>query len=166
MRTLPQDGQWLLFVMSEFHPFHRAHDLFLFVCSHEQSISCPLCIFCFLLLFPTFSSCSSSLNCSSIARATSRTHVPDCSIFSLALSAPTRACRCLLVHVLCIRIPTCRALVTLRKLALSNPGPPSSLAAKTNMHKSATRVFVPGMVMVRVTQLSLEFTSDVCSSTK
>ena len=56
------------------------------------------------------------------------------------LFAPTRTCRCVPVHLLCTRIPTCRALVTIRTLPLTNPGPLSSHEANPNMHRSATIV--------------------------
>ena len=63
--------------------------------------------------------------------------------FTHLCCSPTRACRCVFVHFLWICIPTCRALVTVRTLALTNPGPPSSHAANPKMHRSGTVVLVP-----------------------
>ena len=57
--------------------------------------------------------------------------------FSLVLFTPKRACRCVPVHFLSIRIPTCRTLVTARALVLTNPGPVSTQAANPNLHRSA-----------------------------
>ena len=57
--------------------------------------------------------------------------------FSLVLFTPKRACRCVPVHLLSIRITTCRTLVTARALVLTNPGPVSTQAAKPNLHRSA-----------------------------
>ena len=74
--------------------------------------------------------------------------------------------RCVLMHLLCIRILTCRALVTVRTLALTNPGPPSPDEANPNMHRSATNVLVPGVAMIFITHFILEFTSGASSCTK
>ena len=60
----------------------------------------------------------------------------------------TGACRCALALLLCSRTPTRHALVIVRTLALTSPGPPSSHAAKPIMHRSATAVLVPGMAMI------------------
>ena len=104
----------------------------IFSCSHVQNL---------LVLF---------FSCSSIARATCCTHVLVCSNFSIALFVSTRACRCVLVHLLCIHIPTCLQLVTVRKHVwtdlcshLSNAGPNTPL--------SATVVFVSGIATIFAT---------------
>ena len=64
------------------------------------------------------------------------------------------------------RTSTCRALVIVRTLALTNPGPPSSHAPSPNMHKSAAAALVPGMAMIFTMHFILELASDVNSSTK
>ena len=66
----------------------------------------------------------------------------------------------MLVHLLRSRTATRLALVTVRTLALTNPGPPSSHAANPNMHRSATVTLVPGMAMIFANFIP-EFTSDV-----
>ena len=58
------------------------------------------------------------------------------------------------------------ALVIVRTLALTNPGPPLSHAANPNMHRSSTAVLVPGMAIIVATHFIPEFTSDVSSCTK
>ena len=73
------------------------------------------------------------------------------------------ACRCICFAT---APPTCRALVVVRTLALTNPGPPSSHAASPYMHKSATAARVPGMTVIFTTRFILELASDVNSSTK
>ena len=47
--------------------------------------------------------------------------------------------------------PTCRALVIVRTLLLTNPGPPSSQAASPNMYKSVTAPLAPDMAMIFTT---------------
>ena len=81
-------------------------------------------------------------------------------------SASTRACRCVPVHLLYNRSPTCRALVLVRTLALTNPGPPLSHAASPNVHKSATAALVPGMALIFPMHFIPELASDVSSCTK
>ena len=116
------------------------HPLFSSFCSHT----------CQLLLMLS--------QLSSTVRATSRTHVPHCSISRLHCLHRHEPADAWLRFFKCIRSPTCRALVCVRTLALTNPGPPPSHAANSSRHKSCTLIHeVATARRLRITQLRQEF---------
>ena len=146
MPSFPQSDQFLLILIHEFSPFHLSRDLFLCFCRfHGQSF---------------VSSMHPLLSSSVPASSTPAGNLMyPCSCLFHDCVVRVNRCRCALVHLLCTRIPTCLTLVTVRTLALTNPGPPSSHAASTNILRSATIVLVPGMPLIVATHCILEFTS-------
>ena len=129
MSSFPQAEQLLLIVMHEFPKFIlHVTCSFLFVV-FMNNLAYNLCIFCFPLLFTRlqlllflsqlFLHCSGNLThpCSCLLTFL------DC-VLRVNTSVSMRAFRCVPVHLLRNRTPTCLALVTVRTLALTNPGPP------------------------------------------
>ena len=119
----PQAEQFLLIVVREFSHFilHVTQSFFLVIFVNNPTYL--LCIFCFPLLFPRLQ----------LPPLLWQLDVPmflSVPLFSIVLFTLARACRCVPVHLLRNRTPDCRALVTVRSLALTNPGPPSSRVAK------------------------------------
>ena len=92
--------------------------------------------FAFFLYFRVINSCSSSFSAAPpvLGQLDAPTFLSVPPTFLLVLFASSRAYRWVLGHFLCIRNPTCRALVTGRTLALTNPDPPSSRPAEANVH--------------------------------
>ena len=162
--SFPQTEQFLLTVMHEFLHF-VLHVTFCFLCHFVNIPRILFASFAFFFCSRNSSSCCFSLSYSSIARATWRTRFLFVSFSRLCCSRQHERVDACLCDLLCILIPTCLALVTVRTLALTNPGSPSSHAANPNMHRSATVVLIPGMVMIFVTHFILELTSDVSSCT-
>ena len=167
MPSFPQAEQLLLVMMHEFHDLalHETQTLY------SQHFHERYCISYSHLLHSSSVPASPALACPFsvvplVLWQLGASMFLFCSFLPIMPSALTRACRWVLVHLLRNRTPTCRALVNVRTLALTNPGPPSSHAANPNINRSATAALVTGMAMISATDFILQLASDVGSCTK